>query len=253
MRTPRTPAGWLKLTDARQNNLQEVTVDFPLGVLCVVAGVSGAGKSSLVVDTLVPLLARSLGDMEVTLPATGSLGRVARVEDVVLVDAGSVGRSIRSNAATYLKFYDHIRQLFAETLEAKVNGLDAGSFSFNTPGGRCERCSGLGFLSIDMKFLPDVTLTCPDCNGRRFEANVLEVKCRGRPSPGADHRTRSVRFFVRTAIKGQALIDVSFTACGSANRRRRYRRRMQRLRSPAFRHRQRALFVFEPTARTQPD
>lgn len=179
-RTPRQPKGHLHLEGARQHNLRNLNVRFPLGCLCVVAGVSGAGKSSLVFDTLYPAVLRGLGDMSMTAGEYDKLWGVERLDEAVSIDAESVGRSHRSNPATYLKIFDDIRKLFAETLEAKTRGLTAGAFSFNTAGGRCDRCEGAGYLTVDMQFLPEVRTTCPECDGRRYSQKVLEIKYRGR-------------------------------------------------------------------------
>lgn len=178
-RTPRRPKGHLHLEGARRNNLQNLNVRFPMGCLCVVAGVSGAGKSSLVFDTLYPEVARRLGDDSFAAAECDNLWGVERLDEVVSIDAESVGRSSRSNPATYIKVFDEIRKLFADTLEAKTRGLGAGAFSFNVSGGRCDRCEGTGFLTVDMQFLPEVRTVCPDCDGRRYSAAVVEVKYRG--------------------------------------------------------------------------
>jgi excinuclease ABC subunit A len=183
-----TEQGWIKLRGARGNNLQNVTVEFPLGMLCLVTGVSGAGKSTLVDKTLYPALARRLKKDAVPAGGRGDpppleyddvLG-TGQLEDVIYVDQSPIGRSPRSNPATYLKAFDPIRTLFAEQTEARARGLSAGDFSFNVEGGRCETCHGDGHLAIDMQFMADVYMRCPDCHGRRYQRRVLEVKHRGR-------------------------------------------------------------------------
>ena len=171
--------GWIRLVGANGNNLQELTVEFPLGVLCVVAGVSGAGKSTLVEQTLYPAAAHRLGiDVENGAPYEDLLG-AGQVHDVVLVDASPIGRTPRSNPVTYVKAFDPIRKLFAESSEAQARGFGAGHFSFNVDGGRCEACQGDGFNQIDMRLMADVYMRCPECQGQRYRREVLDVKHRG--------------------------------------------------------------------------
>lgn len=182
----RRPAhGNLMLTAASGNNLRELDVEFPLGTLCVVSGVSGAGKSSLVLKTLFPALARQLhreGEPNgFATPLTHSkLLGAKQVDQVVLVDQQPIGRSPRSNPVTYIKAFDPLRTVFAEQPEATIRGLKASHFSFNVEGGRCEACQGAGHIEIDMQFLADVFMRCRECDGRRYRREVLEVKYRGR-------------------------------------------------------------------------
>jgi excinuclease ABC subunit A len=183
--------GSLRVVGARTHNLKDLTVEFPLAVLCVVTGVSGAGKSSLVQETLYPALARRRAPPSPTPPPTGGggarVGGSPRAEvlgagqlgDVVLMDQAPLARTARSNPATYIKVFDDIREVFAETTEAKVRNLGSAAFSFNQPGGRCETCAGQGTLTVDMQFLADVTVTCPDCGGTRYKRDLLSVKVRG--------------------------------------------------------------------------
>jgi excinuclease ABC subunit A len=195
--------GSLRLVGARTHNLKDLTVEFPLGVLCVVTGVSGAGKSSLVQETLYPALRRRRAPPSPTPPPTpnpsptrggrgegegggagaGGGGAVdvfgaGQLGDVVLMDQTPLARTARSNPATYIKVFDDIREVFADTTEARVHNLGAAAFSFNQPGGRCETCAGQGVLTVDMQFLADVTVTCPDCHGRRYTREILNVKVR---------------------------------------------------------------------------
>jgi excinuclease ABC subunit A len=176
--------GWLKLRGARGNNLQNITVEFPLGVLCLVTGVSGAGKSTLVNQTLHQAVARQLrkDSDPATLPqpldCDDVLG-VGQLEDVVHVDQTPIGRSPRSNPVTYIKAFDPIRALFAEQPDARMRGFTASHFSFNVEGGRCDTCNGDGLLAIDMQFMADMYVKCPECGGRRYRRQVLEVKYRG--------------------------------------------------------------------------
>lgn len=173
-----TDQGWLRLDGARGNNLQNVSVEFPLGVLCVVTGVSGAGKSTLVERTLYPAVASRLG-MDVDKPAPyDDLFGAGQVEDVVLIDQSPIGRTPRSNPVTYIKAFDPIRALFAESNEAQAKGFKAGHFSFNVDGGRCEACQGEGYTQIDMKLMADVYMRCAECQGTRYRREVLDVKYR---------------------------------------------------------------------------
>ena len=180
-RGSRRPAthGWLKLIGARGNNLQNVTVEFPLGLLCVVTGVSGAGKSTLVQQTLFPAVAQKLR-IEADKPAEfDDLAGAGQLEDALRVDQSPIGRTPRSNPVTYVKAFDPIRLLFAETAEAKARSFKAGHFSFNAEEGRCEACQGDGYKKIDMRFMADVYMKCPECHGARYRREVLEVKYRG--------------------------------------------------------------------------
>ena len=170
----------VKVVGAKENNLKDVDVEFPLGVLTAVTGVSGSGKSSLVNDVLYQVLANALNG------AKGVPGRHTRIEGlelldkVVHVDQNPIGRTPRSNPATYTGVFDHIRKLFAETIEAKTRGYQQGRFSFNVKGGRCEACSGDGTLCIEMNFLPDVYVACEVCHGERYNRETLQVHYKGK-------------------------------------------------------------------------
>jgi excinuclease ABC subunit A len=181
-RTRREPKhGWLKLVGARGNNLKNVTVELPLGVLCVVTGVSGAGKSSLIEETLYPSLRAKLNQETSANPlAHDDLVGAGQLENVVFVDGAPIGRSPRSNPVTYIKAFDEIRQVFAQTVDAKVNNFTVGHFSFNGAAGRCSHCEGDGAIKVDMQFLPDVFMRCPACHGARYRKELLAVKYRGR-------------------------------------------------------------------------
>ena len=176
---PARPAAFAKVRGARMHNLRGIDVDVPLGCLCVVTGVSGAGKSSLVMDTLHPLAAEATTGEPVSDPRCRRLESLPHVEAVEAVGEQPLGRSGRGNALTMLKVFDEVRRIYAGTLEARTRGLTASDFSFNTAGGRCERCQGTGTVVTDMQFLPDVRLRCPECGGRRYDAAVLAVKHRG--------------------------------------------------------------------------
>jgi excinuclease ABC subunit A len=179
-RRPIDPKRKLKVVGARENNLKNVDTEFPLGVLTAVTGVSGSGKSSLVNDILYQVLANGLNG------AKGVPGKHTRIEGlehldkVVHVDQAPIGRTPRSNPATYTGVFDHIRKLFAETTEAKVRGYQQGRFSFNVKGGRCEACSGDGTLRIEMNFLPDVYVACEVCHGERYNRETLQVRYKGK-------------------------------------------------------------------------
>ena len=171
----------IKIEGAREHNLKDIDVTIPLGVLTVVTGVSGSGKSSLVGDILYPAMKRKLeeaGDLPgVFRGLAGNLDRITRVE---YVDQNPIGRSSRSNAVTYLKAYDPIRDLLAQQQYAKINGFGPNYFSFNTEGGRCPECQGEGTVKIEMQFMADVTMVCDECGGKRFKPDVLEVRYRGK-------------------------------------------------------------------------
>ncbi|MGA7148921.1 MAG: excinuclease ABC subunit UvrA [Microbacterium sp.] len=170
----------ITVVGARENNLQNVTVDFPLGVLTAVTGVSGSGKSSLVNDILYEVLATRLnGARRVAGKHTRVLG-TEELDKVVHVDQGPIGRTPRSNPATYTGVFDRIRTLFSETLEAKARGYQPGRFSFNVKGGRCEACSGDGTIKIEMNFLPDVYVDCEVCHGKRYNRDTLSVHYKGK-------------------------------------------------------------------------
>jgi excinuclease ABC subunit A len=205
--------GWIRLTGARGNNLKNITVEFPLGVLCVVTGVSGAGKSTLVQDTLYGALCRRKHkDCEKPYPYDDVFGD-GQIDDVMLVDQDPISRSPRSNPVTYIKAFDEIRRVFSETTEAKTHNYTAGHFSFNVEGGRCSHCSGDGSIAIDMQFLADVYMTCPVCHGQRYRGEILSVQYRGRNiAEVLDMTVREAFSFFRGQTKVQArlkrLIDV---------------------------------------------
>jgi excinuclease ABC subunit A len=173
--------GVIEIIGCRGNNLKNLTAAFPLGMLCAVTGVSGAGKSSLVQKTLYPALRQYFGTEKK--PDGLPFDRLIPhdfIEDVVMVDQSPIGRSPRSNPVTYLKIFDEIRNVFSVTPDAKVKNLTAGKFSFNVEGGRCEHCKGDGYAVVDMQFLPDMFVRCPQCYGKRYRPEVLEVLYRGK-------------------------------------------------------------------------
>jgi excinuclease ABC subunit A len=205
--------GWIRLAGARGNNLQNVTVEFPLGLLCLVTGVSGSGKSTLVEDTLYPALCRR---MRKDAPKPHDCDDVygdGQLDDVILVDQSPIGRSPRSNPVTYIKAFDEIRAVFADTVEARTRNYDAAHFSFNVDGGRCSACQGDGYIAIDMQFLADVYMRCGQCGGKRYRKEILDVKYRGRDiSDVLEMTVREAFTFFRGQTKVQArlkrLIDV---------------------------------------------
>jgi excinuclease ABC subunit A len=173
--------GFLRLLGAREHNLRNITAEFPIGLLTCVTGVSGSGKSTLVLDTLYRSLAQRL-QRRVRVRRPGghdSLEGVAAVDRIVVVDAAPIGRSSRSNPATYTKVFGEIRQLFSMIQAARERGYNSGRFSFNVAGGRCEACAGEGVCRIQMQFMPDVFVTCEVCDGKRYNRETLEIKYRG--------------------------------------------------------------------------
>lgn len=170
----------LKIVNARENNLKGVTVDVPLGALVVVTGVSGSGKSTLVHDILYAGLSRYFGSWNRRIGAHDRIEGAHYLDGCVLVDQTPIGRTPRSNPVTYTKAFDPIRQLFAQTNRATARGFTPGTFSFNTAGGRCERCEGAGVEKVEMQFLADLYLTCEECGGTRYRKDVLQVRYRGK-------------------------------------------------------------------------
>ena len=194
--TPRQPTGWLKLEQVERNNLQGLDAEFPLGVLTTVTGVSGSGKSSLVSQALVELVGETLGQKKTVEAPNGEVdllereletstgGRVVcemeHVRRLVTVDQKPIGRTPRSNIATYTGLFDHVRKLFAATRKAKSRRYDVGRFSFNVTKGRCANCEGAGFVSVELLFLPSVYTPCPVCQGQRYNEKTLEIRYRGK-------------------------------------------------------------------------
>jgi excinuclease ABC subunit A len=180
IRRPRDPKRKVTIVGAREHNLQDVTVDIPLGQLVAITGVSGSGKSTLINDIFAAVLVNHLnGAREVPGRHTRVMG-LDQLDKVVRVDQSPIGRTPRSNPATYTGVFDHMRKLFAETTEAKVRGYLPGRFSFNVKGGRCENCAGDGTIKIEMNFLPDVYVPCEVCHGARYNRETLEVHFKGK-------------------------------------------------------------------------
>ena len=174
------PTGFLKIVGARENNLKNIDVDIPLGVLTCVTGVSGSGKSSLINEILYKKLAKELNRARTIPGKHDRIEGIEQLDKVIDIDQSPIGRTPRSNPATYTGVFDLIRDLFAATADAKARGYKKGRFSFNVKGGRCEACSGDGILKIEMHFLPDVYVPCEVCGGKRYNRETLEVKYKGK-------------------------------------------------------------------------
>ena len=176
----RKPAGWIKVKGAAENNLRNIDVKFPLGVMTCVTGVSGSGKSSLVNEILYKTLARDLNRARTIPGKNKGIEGIDQLDKVIDIDQSPIGRTPRSNPATYTGVFDMIRDLFASTQDAKAKGYKKGRFSFNVKGGRCEACGGDGIIKIEMHFLPDVYVPCEVCGGKRYNRETLEVKYKGK-------------------------------------------------------------------------
>ena len=174
------PKGYITIRDAHENNLKHIDVDIPLGVFTCVTGVSGSGKSSLVNEILYKSLAHTLNRAKLIPGKHGSIEGIEQLDKVICIDQAPIGRTPRSNPATYTGVFDMIRDLFASTQDAKMRGYTKGRFSFNVKGGRCEACSGDGIIKIEMHFLPDVYVPCEVCGGKRYNRETLEVKYKGK-------------------------------------------------------------------------
>ena len=176
----REPRGELLIRGARQHNLKKVDVAVPLGVFCTVTGVSGSGKSTLVNETLYPSVANRLHQAKLRPGAHDRIDGIQQVDKIINIDQSPIGRTPRSNPATYTNVFDHIRQLYSQTREARARGYKPGRFSFNVKGGRCEVCHGDGQIKIEMHFLPDVYVPCEQCHGKRYNRETLEIRFKGK-------------------------------------------------------------------------
>ncbi len=175
----RTPKAWIELIGAREHNLRDLDVKFPLGVMVAVTGVSGAGKSSLVNGILLPALARQLHGSNERVGLHRDIRGLSALDKVIAIDQRPIGRTPRSNPGTYTKAFDHIRDIFAQLPESRTRGYKAGRFSFNVPGGRCEDCQGDGVVKVEMHFLADVYVPCEVCRGKRYNTQTLDVRYKG--------------------------------------------------------------------------
>lgn len=176
----RKPCGYITITGAEENNLKKLTVKLPLGVLCGVTGVSGSGKSTLMNQTVMPVLREKFGERIDKIGKHETIDVPRFVNNVIVIDQDLIGRTPRSNPATYTKLFDEVRRIFASTKEAKARGYNQGRFSFNVKGGRCETCQGDGMLRIEMNFLPDVYVQCSECKGKRYNKETLSVLYKGK-------------------------------------------------------------------------
>ena len=212
----RTPAGWIVIRGARENNLKNVDVKIPLGVMTCVTGVSGSGKSSLINEILYKSLAKKLNRARTIAGDHDGIDGVEQLDKIIAIDQSPIGRTPRSNPATYTGVFDLIRDLFASTADAKAKGYNKGRFSFNVKGGRCEACSGDGIIKIEMHFLPDVYVPCEVCGGKRYNRETLEVKYKGKSIFDVLNMTveEAVKFFENVpsiARKIETLNDVGLS------------------------------------------
>ncbi|MDP3888952.1 MAG: excinuclease ABC subunit UvrA, partial [bacterium] len=178
----RQPKGFMTLQHAEKNNLKNLTVSFPLGVFCGISGVSGSGKSTLIMQELVPALQRELGGYtrKARSQESTDLRGADSIQGLVVIDQSPIGRTPRSNPATYLGVFDEMRKLFASLPESNARGYQVGRFSFNVPQGRCFECNGEGTVTVEMHFLPEVTMICKSCNGKRYNKETLQITYKGK-------------------------------------------------------------------------
>jgi excinuclease ABC subunit A len=176
----RKPVAYMTIKGAKENNLKDIMVELPLGVLCGITGVSGSGKSTLMNLTVMPTLRQKFGENVDKIGKHDEIVVPPKVHNVIVIDQEPIGKTPRSNPATYTKLFDEIRTLFAQTNDAKMRGYHPGRFSFNVKGGRCETCGGHGLIRIEMNFLPDVYVKCSDCKGKRYNKETLNIRYKGK-------------------------------------------------------------------------
>lgn len=215
-KTRRVPKDYIEIVGAKENNLKNVTVKIPTGVLTLVTGVSGSGKSSLINRVLFPYLSNELNNSKLELGKFKEIKNIGILDKVISIDQAPIGKTPRSNPATYTGVFTNIRELFAQTPEAKAKGFDSGRFSFNVKGGRCETCEGAGVREIEMYFLPDITVSCEVCKGKRYNRETLEVKYKGKNIGDVLNMTveEALPFFEnipQIKAKLQALYDVGLS------------------------------------------
>ena len=188
---------YIKLTGAGEHNLKNISLTIPLNRLVCVTGVSGSGKSTLIGDVLFPAIKRAKGDFSIPCGKYDSLECEDNIEDVLLVDQSSIGKTPRSNPVTYIKAFDYIRNIFSKLSISKVKELTPGHFSFNVSGGRCEKCEGNGYIEVEMQFMADMYVTCEECNGTRYQKRILDIKYKGKNISDILHFTveEGIEFF----------------------------------------------------------
>src|SRR3972149_5988399 len=209
----RTPINYIMVRGAQENNLKNLLVKLPLGVLCGITGVSGSGKSTLMKQTIMPVLKQVFGEHIEKIGKHGEVNVPPFVRNVIVIDKDPIGRTPRSNPATYPKLFDEVRNIFANTKEAKARGYNPGRFSFNVKGGRCETCHGDGVLRIEMNFLPDVYIQCSECQGKRYNKETLSVLYKGKNisevlNMTVEEAAEFLQNMPRVSRKLQTLIDV---------------------------------------------
>ncbi len=188
---------YIKVTGASEHNLKNINLTIPLNSLVCVTGVSGSGKSTLIGDVLFPAIKRAKGDFSLPCGRYDSLEGADNIEDVLMVDQSSIGKTPRSNPVTYIKAFDYIRNIFSKLPGARIKGLTPGHFSFNVSGGRCEKCEGNGYIEVEMQFMADMFVLCEECNGKRYQKRILDIKYKGKNISDVLHLTvdEGIEFF----------------------------------------------------------